>query len=204
MDRRLERQEAAILLLPTLARGHHDGLVAESVEDPPLGIHELGRDQHALAERVIEAVEEGPLAPGGGLLDRPQSPEVVGEAHAQGEVAEVARRPGDDAHGVAVAVDARVRAQPGEAGRLRRFEARPAPLERGAGRGVAHDHVHDRAAAGPAGGGEGRGRDDETGLPPDEGEGPADRGQLGASGIPGPRFDLDRPSEGPCEDESQA
>ncbi len=204
VDRRLERQEAAVLLLPPLARGDHDGLVAQGVEDPPLRVHELRRDQHALAERVVEAVEEGPLAPGGSLLDRPQPPEVVGEAHAHVEPAEVARRPGDDAQGVAFAVDGGVGAQAGEAGRRRRLEARPAPLQRRAARGIAHDHINDGAAAGPARGGEVGGGDLQAALAGSEDEGAADRGQPGAPGIPGPRFNLDRPREGPCEDEGQS
>ncbi len=159
-----------VLLLAPLASGHHDGLVPDLVHDSSLAVHELGRDRDALAEHVVEAVEERPLAARRGLLDRTHAAEVVAEAHAHRETGELARRARDEAHRVALAVDGRVRAQAGEAGRLRCLEAGPAPLERRAGRRVADDHVHDRAAAGPARGCEVGCGDLETGfaVPSDE------------------------------------
>ena len=201
--RRLERDEPAVVLLPPLWRGDHDGLVAQRVEDPPLRVHELGRDHDALAERVVEAVEERPLAPGGGLLDRPQPPEVVGEAHAQGEPRERSRGPGDDAHGVPLAVDGRVRAQAGEGRLLRRLEARPAPLERRTGRGVAHDHVHDRAAARPAPGREVGGGEEEPAFTGREGDRSGQARERRSALAPRVDIDVDHGDAGCGEDEGQ-
>ena len=150
VDRRLEREQAVVLLLAPLASGHHDRLVPDLVHDPSLTVHELGRDGHLLAEDVVEAVEERPFPARRGLLDRTHAAEVVAEAHAQGQADQLTRGAGDEAHRVAFAVDARVRAQAGEAGRLRCLETGPAPLERRTRPRVPDDHFHDRAPAGPA------------------------------------------------------
>jgi hypothetical protein len=165
VDRGLERQQSLVLLLPSLAGHHRDRRVAHLVDDASLRVHELGRDLDAAADEVLERVEEVALALRRLLVDVNDAIQVVGQAYPHPQAIECAGRTGDDAHRVALAVDVGVRADAGDGSRTRHVEARRAEVERGAGRGVADDHVHDLTPPGEAGlGREIRGRDRQRRL----------------------------------------
>ena len=191
MDGRLEGQEAAVVLLAPLARCDHDRLVPQLVHEPAPRVHELRRDDHPLAEHVVEPVDDGPLAAGRRRLDGPHPSQVVAEPHAEVEPAQLARRADDHAHRLALAVDRGIRLQARERGGLRRFEAGPAPLQRRTARGIAHDHLDDGAAPGPAARRELGGGDLEMGLTRREGERALDTRDESAARGAGARLDDD-------------